>query len=91
METNNDKNAPPSSDTLAALAAMISGDRWLSADACAAYLGQIKRRTFLETIACRPDFPAALPIGKVKAWKKSEVEAWAERSRKTGHRINRAA
>ena len=70
------------------IAALVHGDRWLSADACAAYLGGIKRRTFLETIACRPDFPPALPLGKVKAWKKSEVDQWAENYRR---RATRAA
>ena len=64
-------------NTVALIAALVSGDRWLSADACAIYLGGITRRTFLETIACKPSFPLALPLGKVKAWKKSEVEQWA--------------
>lgn len=58
------------SELAALLAAMIHGDRWLSASACAAYLGQIRRRTFLENIACQPDFPQALPMGKVKTWNK---------------------
>jgi len=75
-------------EIVAVLAGLVQGDRWLSADACAAYLGQIKRRTFLETIACLPDFPKPMPIGKVKAWKKSEVEAWSEARR---HQSNRAA
>jgi predicted DNA-binding transcriptional regulator AlpA len=65
-------------DPITLFAAFASGDRWLSADACAAYLGGITRRTFLETIACKPNFPKALPLGKVKAWKKSEVEDWAD-------------
>ena len=64
-------------DTLTLIAALISGNRWLSADACVVYLGGITRRTFLETIACKPSFPLALPLGKVKGWKKSEVEEWA--------------
>lgn len=64
--------------SLSLIAALVTGDRWLSADACAAFLGGIARRTFLEKIACLPSFPAPLPLGKVKAWKKSEVDAWAE-------------
>lgn len=69
-------------DPIALIAALVAGDRWLSADACAAYLGGITRRTFLETIACKPNFPAPLPLGKVKAWKKSEVDQWAENYRR---------
>lgn len=69
-------------NVVALLAAMVSGDRWLSADACAAFLGGIKRRTFLEKIACRPDFPAPSRIlGTTKLWKKSEVDEWAERQK----------
>lgn len=67
----------------ALLAALIEGDRWLSADACAAYIGGIKRRTFQERIACRPDFPvAAQPLGAMKVWKKSEVDHWVAQQRK---------
>ncbi|MCC4619340.1 hypothetical protein LL965_04325 [Xanthomonas cassavae CFBP 4642] len=84
--------------TLAALAALIEGDRWLNADACAVYLGLIvpdgkpnagqpNRRGFLERVSCRQSFPAALVIGNEKKWKKSEVDRWAEDER----RINRAA
>ena len=84
MDTEHDDLEQKKPSELAALlAAMITGDRWLSASACAAYLGQIRRRTFLENIACQPDFPTALPMGKVKAWKKSEVEAWAQHHRRT--------
>jgi predicted DNA-binding transcriptional regulator AlpA len=74
-------------EIVAVLAALVQGDRWLSADACAAYLGQIKRRTFLESIACLPDFPKAMPLGKVKVWKKSEIEEWAETHRKQSSRV----
>jgi len=73
---------PTGPDAVAIIAALVAGDRWLSADACAAYLGGITRRTFLETIACKPNFPKALPLGKVKAWKKSEVDQWAENYRR---------
>lgn len=84
-----DTTAPAAKETLALIAAMVSGDRWLSADACAMYLGNITRRTFLETIACLPTFPVALPLGKVKTWKKSEVETWAQNYRAS--KINRVA
>lgn len=77
---------PTGPDTVALIAALVAGDCWLSADACAAYLGGIARRTFLETIACKPNFPLALPLGKVKAWKKSEVEQWAANYRRSASR-----
>lgn len=71
-----------SENVMAALAALVAGDRWLSAEACAVYIGGIKRRTFLEKIACRPDFPApAKVLGTTKVWRKSEVDAWIERQR----------
>ena len=73
---------PSTPDTVTLIAALVAGDRWLSADACAVYLGGIARRTFLETIACLPTFPQALPLGKVNAWKKSEVDQWAENYRR---------
>lgn len=63
------------------LAALIEGDRWLSADGCAAFLGLFRtngepnRRRFLERVAIRPDFPARNPV--TGAWKKSEVDRWA--------------
>jgi predicted DNA-binding transcriptional regulator AlpA len=66
------------SDVATVLAALVKGDCWMSADSCAAYLGGIKRRTFLENYACRPEFPKPLPLGNRKAWKKSEVEEWAQ-------------
>jgi hypothetical protein len=73
------------------LAALIEGDRWLSSDSCAAYLGlwhkdgTANRRRFLERIACLPDFPAPNPI--TRTWKKSEVDRWATNQA----RLNRAA
>lgn len=79
--------------TITLIAALVQGDRWLNADAAAVYLGMVKpdgepnRRGFLERVACKPDFPQALEIGAQKAWKKSEVDQWAEDQR----RINRAA
>lgn len=72
---------------LAGLAATVSGDRWLDADGCAAFLGGIRRRTFLERIACKPDFPKPAKLtGAGRLWRKSEVDAYVERQR-----LNRAA
>lgn len=73
-------------ETLTMIAALVKGDRWLSADACAVFLGMItpagkpNRRGFLERVACRPDFPKANPV--TRSWKKSEVDDWAMESRK---------
>jgi len=72
-------------DTLALIAALLAGDRWLSADACAVFLGMVtphgkpNRRGFLERVACRPDFPKANQV--TRSWKKSEIDAWAMRTR----------
>ena len=79
--------------SIAVLAALIEGDRWLNADGCAVFLGlttadgKPNRRGFLERVACRPSFPKPLAIGNEKKWKKSEVDRWAEDER----RISRAA
>lgn len=74
-------------DAVALIAALVAGDRWLSADACAAYLGGITRRHFIENIACLPTFPTALSLGhKTKAWKKSEIEQWADNYRRNASR-----
>lgn len=73
-------------DAVALIAALVAGDRWLSADACAAYLGGITRRHFLENIACKPNFPTPLQLGKAKAWKKSEIDQWAENYRRNTSR-----
>jgi hypothetical protein len=80
--------------TLSVIAALVAGDRWLNADACAVYLGlrptkkgEPNRRGFLERIACQPGFPKPLELGADKVWKKSEVDEWAEEQR----RASRAA
>ena len=73
-------------ELLGLLAGMIHGDRWLSADACAVYLGMLtpqgkpNRRGFLERVACRPDFPKPNPV--TRSWKKSEVDEWATNQRR---------
>lgn len=75
------------------VAALVSGDPWMSADATALHLGMVKpdgtinRRGFHERVACRSDFPQPLAIGSEKKWKRSEVDQWAEDQR----RANRAA
>lgn len=80
-------------EALALITALVVGDRWLSADACAAHLGMftpkgaINRRGFLDRVANRSSFPQPLVIGNEKKWKKSEVDQWAEDER----RITRAA
>jgi hypothetical protein len=74
-------------DTYAMIAALVAGDRWLSADACAVYLGMLtpqgkpNRRGFLERVACRPDFPKPNTI--TRSWKKSEVDLWAMNQRRS--------
>lgn len=73
---------------LALIAALVAGDRWLNADACAVYLGMLatdgkpNRRKFLEKIACKPSFPKPLTLGGSRSWKKSEVDEWAEEARR---------
>lgn len=80
MSTDND-------NALTMIAALVAGDRWLSADACAVYLGMVtpagkpNRRGFLERVACRPDFPKANPV--TRSWKKSEVDDWANEQRRS--------
>ncbi len=74
--------------TITVLAAMIEGERWLSADSCAVLLGlttpdgKPNRRGFLERLACHPSFPAPLQIGNEKKWKRSEVLRWADDQRR---------
>lgn len=69
-------------NTVALIAALVQGDRWLNADACAVYLGMLtpsglpNRRGFLERVACRPGFPKKNPV--TGSWKKSAVDKWAD-------------
>lgn len=84
-----DKSTTDRDGTLELLTALIAGDRWLSADACAAYLGMftskglVNRRGFLERVACQPGFPRPLAIGIESKWKKSEVDDWADEQRRS--------
>lgn len=70
----NDETKPLS---LAVLASMLEGDRWLCADAAAVHLGQMPRKTFL-AIAAEPGFPAMVKLGKRRVWRKSEIDAFME-------------
>ena len=93
---SNEKSGPDC--TLATLAALIEGDRWLSADSCAVFFGLVvangkpnagrpNRRGFLERVATRPSFPKPLIIGNEKKWNKSEIARWA----KDHQRLSRAS
>lgn len=79
--------SPEGDSALTIIAALVAGDRWLSADACAVYLGMVtpkgavNRRGFLERVACRPDFPKPNPV--TRTWKKSEVDEWATEQRRS--------
>lgn len=74
-------------ETVTLIAALVAGDPWLSADACAVYLGMVKpdgkvnRRGFLERVACRPDFPKQNPA--TRSWKKSQVDDWAREQQRS--------
>lgn len=71
------------------LAALATGDRWLNADAAALHLGMVtpsgtpNRRGFLERVACLPDFPAPMQTGAHRAWRRSDVDRWAENQRRS--------
>jgi predicted DNA-binding transcriptional regulator AlpA len=73
-------------ETIALIAAMVNGDRWLSADSCWVFLGLKSKRVFLERVACNPSFPIPSKPAGTSVWRKSEVDTWADRQR-----INRAA
>ena len=78
---------PEKDDTVAIIAAMVQGDRWLSASTAAVYMGQIPRKSFL-ALACKPGFPVPTWLGKHRTWRKSELDEWmkAERSRQQRQR-----
>jgi predicted DNA-binding transcriptional regulator AlpA len=68
-------------DPVAMLAAMLNGDRWLNAEACAIFVGAVSTRAFLERIACKPGFPKPNRATGRPVWKRSEVDEWMERTR----------
>lgn len=69
-------------ETLASLAALMKGECWIDANACALLLGMVNkegqpnRRGFLERVACLPSFPRRHAV--TGNWKKSEVLDWAD-------------
>ncbi|ENT0128234.1 hypothetical protein DB273_12255, partial [Neisseria gonorrhoeae] len=51
---------------------------YLDPQQCADILS-VKKRTFLERYAPRPDFPARISVSKKRFWwKKEEVEGWLD-------------
>jgi hypothetical protein len=80
-------SAAEKDEVVTLIAALVSGDRWLSADACAVYLGMVKpdgkvnRRGFLERVACLPEFPKQNPV--TRSWKKSQVDDWAREQQRS--------
>lgn len=71
----------------AIVAALGDGDRWMTAEAAAFYLGDLPLATFYQH-AAKPDFPRPVKIGKGRKWKKSALAEWAD---KEHARQNRAA
>lgn len=73
---------------VATLAALLDGDRYINADACALMLGMEKdgkanRDGFLRNVATLPDFPKPLEINsRSKSWLRSEVMLWARNHRR---------
>jgi len=67
--------------TLAALAALIEGDRALGMESAAMCLG-VPVRTF-QQIAARPGFPKPAKMGRRLTWRRRELMDWweAERNR----------
>lgn len=62
---------------------MVEKDEPLwSAETCAAYMGGISRRQFLERVACQPSFPRPFELGrKLRCWYPEEVREWVYRNR----------
>lgn len=57
-------------------------DRWIDAATAAALLS-IAPATFLDTYACRPDFPRPMRVGHPR-WRASEILEWCESRRREG-------
>jgi predicted DNA-binding transcriptional regulator AlpA len=70
-------------------AAVPVSARWVSAETGAALL-DVSKRTFLEELAPRPDFPKPMREGHPR-WKASEILQWAEQRRDAGLRRGRRA
>jgi predicted DNA-binding transcriptional regulator AlpA len=55
-------------------------DELMTPDEIAARL-KIERRSFLRTVATRPDFPAPVRLGqRIVRWHAEQVEQWIQRS-----------
>lgn len=82
----NDEKIPEASSlvALAALAAMMDGDRALNLEAAALLLG-IPARTFRQ-LAARPGFPRPAKMGKRLTWRRRELLAWWDEERDRQHR-----
>lgn len=57
------------------------GNEYLTPQQCADMLA-VKKRTFLERYAPRPDFPARIAVSQKRFWwKKEEVIMWLDRQK----------
>lgn len=69
---------------LAALAAMLDGDRALNLEAAALLLG-MKPGTFRQ-VAAKPGFPKPARMGKRLTWRRRELLEWWDQERDRQHR-----
>jgi predicted DNA-binding transcriptional regulator AlpA len=81
-----DEKIPQASElaNLAALAAMLDGDRALNLDAAALLLG-IAPGTFRQ-LAAKPGFPRPARMGKRLTWRRRELLEWWDAERDRQHR-----
>jgi predicted DNA-binding transcriptional regulator AlpA len=81
-----DEKIPQASElaNLAALAAMLDGDRALNLDASALLLG-IAPGTFRQ-LAAKPGFPRPARMGKRLTWRRRELLEWWDAERDRQHR-----
>ncbi|MDX1555493.1 MAG: hypothetical protein R3212_05650 [Xanthomonadales bacterium] len=66
--------------TVAALTAIVDGERYLDSTSAAILLGNLAPATFRQ-YAARPGFPRAVKIGKGRKWKRRELLDWADQLR----------
>lgn len=69
---------------LAALAAMLDGDRALTVEAAALLLG-MRPGTFRQ-VAAKPGFPRPARMGKRLTWRRRELLEWWDAERDRQHR-----
>lgn len=74
---------------LAAVAAMLDGDRALNVEAAALVLG-VAVGTFRQ-LAAQPDFPAPAKMGKRLTWRRRELLDWWESERDRQNRGSKVA